>query len=130
LIAKEEVEMSLILAIAIASTGQGKPSMQFKSQTIGQVITVWVYCETDRDWANDRQPIVLRSGATKKLALHTGYFRVVASNQYGVERRSRRLLSPDEIDRMWFTPVLAAPEGRRPPPSFEITNEEPPDLNE
>jgi hypothetical protein len=120
--------MSLVFAIAIASAGQANPSMQFKSQAIGQVITVWVYCETDRDWANDRQPIVLRSGATKKLALHTGYFPVVASNQYGIERRSRRLLSPDEIDRMWFTPVLAMPSGKRTPPEFEITNDEPPDL--
>jgi hypothetical protein len=111
---------SLVLLLAVSVTTQA-PSLQFRNAEMGgQRFNVWVWCERDRGWANNSQAIALRPGKSSKLNLHTGYFVVVVRNQYGVEHRTRRVLSPSEVDRLKFVGLYSGPQNR---PDFAITDD-------
>ena len=112
--------MSFILLLAVGTAAQS-PSFQFRNEPPGgQRITIFVWCEIDNDWANNRRAIVLDAGQSSRLNLHPGHFVVVAKNQFGVEHRLRRVLAPGEVDRLKLSPVYGAPSGHQPPPDFVI----------
>ena len=111
--------MNFVLLMALSLTAQ-ESSMQFENTTGDQVITVKVWCEADNEWANDGQEIVVDPDASVSLPLHPGIFRVVAWNQFDVEKRAKLELSAGEVDHLVMLPAPFAPPGQEPVPSFVI----------
>jgi hypothetical protein len=117
--------MHALLLLSLGVTAQEPAAMQFKNLATEQRIAVLVYCERERRYENAGRPLILLRGSTVKLPLHAGYFQVVVTNQYGVERRARRVLSPGELDRMKVVPVMAPDSPNGPgPPDFAIEEDD------
>src|SRR5262245_20287147 len=75
------------------------PTMKFTNKSGGK-ITLWIFCQQHQNYANDNKPLVVRAGATATLTLHEGYFNVIARNDYGQEKRNKRVLAARELDWM------------------------------
>ena len=96
------------------------PSMQFTNRT-GVKVTVRIFCEQHQQLANNGKELEVGAGATVKLALHEGYFKVSAVNDDQQTAGARRVLKTGELDWLDFSGIYGDPPGRRPVQKFRIT---------
>jgi hypothetical protein len=91
---------ALLFSLVLVSQAERNPSMEFRNATGGQTVTIWIWCYSHGNWANNSQPVVLNNEEARRVELHTGNFRVYARNQQGVSVINERVLLSGEIDRI------------------------------
>ena len=113
----------------------GRPSMEFRNQTDDQTATIWVWCYSERNWDNNRRPLVVRPNRTVNVPLHVGNFRLYVRNQNNYTEVKERILAAGEVDRMRIAlelQTVGAPAGgsyrgaRRTAP-FQVYDESSPE---
>jgi hypothetical protein len=75
-------------------------SMEFRNQTYGQSVTIWVWNYAGRGWANGGRPLVLRPNAAGRLNLYAGRYRIYVNDGTNASVTYDRVLAPNQVTRM------------------------------
>jgi hypothetical protein len=99
---------ALLLAVAFI-TQSPAAAFEFRNQTSGDTVWVWVWSYDSRGWVNNGQPLLLRPRASSRMNLNRGSYYVVVKSDYNADLALNRVLAAGEVDRLQImTPKVAA----------------------
>ncbi len=93
--------MNIVLLLAANLLGQTSTgSFEFRNETNGQEVWVWIWNQKGGYWENGKKPVNLRANKATAKALNPGNYRLIFESKANASTYIDRTLSASEVDRI------------------------------